>query len=276
MSTHIGARPGEIAPIVLMPGDPLRAQVDRRDLPRGRPLLQRGPRHVRLHRHLARPAGLGAGLGDGPAVDGDLRSTSCSRSTTSQTIVRVGSCGALTEKLAVRDIVHRLRRVHRLLDEPDPLRGPRLRPGRRLRPAARRARRRRGAGPRRRRRARRADLLQRLLLQPAARADRRGWWSYGVLAVEMEASALYTLAAQHGRRALAICTVSDHIVTGEETTRPGARADLRRPWSRSPWPPRPADGLGQAAVAESRQASASQRPARSGRSVGSTSSPVRT
>ena len=41
---------------------------------------------------------------------------------------------------------------------------------------------------------------------------------YGVLAVEMEASALYTLAAQHRRRALAICTVSDHIVTGEETT----------------------------------------------------------
>jgi purine-nucleoside phosphorylase len=41
---------------------------------------------------------------------------------------------------------------------------------------------------------------------------------YGVLAVEMEASALYTLAAKHGRRALAVCTVSDHIVTGEETT----------------------------------------------------------
>ncbi len=41
---------------------------------------------------------------------------------------------------------------------------------------------------------------------------------YGVLAVEMEASALYTLAAQHRARALAICTVSDHIVTGEETT----------------------------------------------------------
>jgi purine-nucleoside phosphorylase len=39
-----------------------------------------------------------------------------------------------------------------------------------------------------------------------------------VLAVEMEASALYTLAASYGRRALAICTVSDHIVTGEATT----------------------------------------------------------
>jgi purine-nucleoside phosphorylase len=41
---------------------------------------------------------------------------------------------------------------------------------------------------------------------------------YGVLAVEMEASALYTLAAKHGRRALAICTVSDHVVTGADTT----------------------------------------------------------
>jgi purine-nucleoside phosphorylase len=41
---------------------------------------------------------------------------------------------------------------------------------------------------------------------------------YGVLAVEMEASALYTLAASFGRRALTACTVSDHILTGEETT----------------------------------------------------------
>src|SRR4029079_2020237 len=41
---------------------------------------------------------------------------------------------------------------------------------------------------------------------------------YGVLAVEMEASALYTLAAKHGREARCICNVSDHVVTGEETT----------------------------------------------------------
>lgn len=41
---------------------------------------------------------------------------------------------------------------------------------------------------------------------------------YGVLAVEMEAAALYTLAAQFDRRALAVCTISDHIITGEETT----------------------------------------------------------
>ena len=41
---------------------------------------------------------------------------------------------------------------------------------------------------------------------------------YGVLAVEMEAAALYTLAAQFGRRALALFTVSDHLLTGERCT----------------------------------------------------------
>ncbi|KOO48828.1 purine-nucleoside phosphorylase [Viridibacillus arvi] len=41
---------------------------------------------------------------------------------------------------------------------------------------------------------------------------------YGVLAIEMESAALYTLAAKYGRQALSILTVSDHIITGEVTT----------------------------------------------------------
>jgi purine-nucleoside phosphorylase len=40
----------------------------------------------------------------------------------------------------------------------------------------------------------------------------------GVLAVEMEAAGLYGVAAEHGGRALTICTVSDHIKTGEATS----------------------------------------------------------
>lgn len=40
----------------------------------------------------------------------------------------------------------------------------------------------------------------------------------GVMGIEMEAAALYLNAAYAGKRALAICTVSDNIVTGEETT----------------------------------------------------------
>lgn len=42
--------------------------------------------------------------------------------------------------------------------------------------------------------------------------------NYNVLAVEMEAAALYTLAAKYNRQALAILTVSDHVITGEQTT----------------------------------------------------------
>ena len=43
----------------------------------------------------------------------------------------------------------------------------------------------------------------------------RGWYNMGVLGVEMEAAALYMNAAAAGQRALAICTVSDHIMRGE-------------------------------------------------------------
>ena len=41
------------------------------------------------------------------------------------------------------------------------------------------------------------------------------WASYGVLALEMETSALYTLAARFGVDALTILTVSDNLVTEE-------------------------------------------------------------
>lgn len=44
------------------------------------------------------------------------------------------------------------------------------------------------------------------------------WISMGVLAVEMEIAALYMNAARSGNRALGICTISDHILTGEVTT----------------------------------------------------------
>ena len=44
------------------------------------------------------------------------------------------------------------------------------------------------------------------------------WMKMGVMAVEMEAAALYMNAARAGKRALAICTISDHILTGELTT----------------------------------------------------------
>lgn len=44
------------------------------------------------------------------------------------------------------------------------------------------------------------------------------WAKYGVLAVEMETTGLYTLAAKYGVNALTILTVSDSLVTGQATT----------------------------------------------------------
>ncbi len=44
------------------------------------------------------------------------------------------------------------------------------------------------------------------------------WGKMGVMAVEMEAAGLYMNAARLGKKALAICTVSDHLISGEATT----------------------------------------------------------
>lgn len=44
------------------------------------------------------------------------------------------------------------------------------------------------------------------------------WAKMGVMAIEMEAAALYMNAARSGKNALALCTISDHILTGEATS----------------------------------------------------------
>ncbi len=43
------------------------------------------------------------------------------------------------------------------------------------------------------------------------------WKKMGVLAAEMEAAGLYMTAARAGKRALALCNISAHLLTGEET-----------------------------------------------------------
>ncbi len=133
-----------------------------------------------------------------------------------QAVVRVGSCGAMTERVAVRDIViasgactdSSMNRIRFEGLDYAPVADFGL-----LRAAHDAAV------------ARRLDEAVHVGLiyssdsfYPARPELAARMVEYGVLAVEMEASALYTLAAKHGRRALAICTVSDHIVTGEETT----------------------------------------------------------
>src|SRR5699024_7364336 len=51
-----------------------------------------------------------------------------------------------------------------------------------------------------------------------SKTDTKQLADYGVLAVEMESAALFTIAEEYKARALAILTISDHLITGEVTS----------------------------------------------------------
>jgi len=215
MSTHIGAQPGQIAPTVLLPGDPLRAKwIAETFLEDATCYTEVRGMYGFTGTWNGKPVSVqGSGMGQ-PSMaiyvnelftEYDVRQ-----------IIRVGSCGALTTEVAVRDVViasgactDSSMNRHRFLGlDYAPVADFGL-----LRDAAAAA-------------AARPDVTSHVGLiyssdsfyNPRAAELSKPLVDHGVLAIEMEASALYTLAASYGRKALAICTVSDHIITGEETT----------------------------------------------------------
>ena len=215
MSTHIGAQPGEIAPTVLLPGDPLRARW----------IAETFLDDARCYSEVRGMYGFtGTWRGQAVSVQGSgmgqpsmaIYVNELFTDYDVQSIVRVGSCGAVTDDVGVRDIIiasgactdSSMNRIafHGLDYAPVADFGL-------LRGAVEAAEAREGGSPFH------VGLIFSSDSFYAARPELLGEMvKYGVLAVEMEASGLYTLAAKHGRKALAICTVSDHIVTGEETT----------------------------------------------------------
>jgi len=215
VSTHIAAAEGQIAPHVLMPGDPLRAQWIAENF------LEDAECYSRVRGMLGytgtyrgrRVSVQGSGMGL-PSLS--IYVNELLREYDVRTIVRVGSCGALTEELALRDLViasgactdSSMNRIRFEGLDYAPVADFGL-----LRAAYDAAM------------ARDLPVATKVGLlfscdsfySPRPELTAR-MADYGVLAVEMEASALYTLCAQHKAKALAICTVSDHIVTGEHTS----------------------------------------------------------
>ncbi len=215
MSTHIAAEPGQIAPIVLFPGDPLRAKWIAETFLDDAALYTETRGMLGFtgtwegHRVSVQGSGMGV-----PSMS--IYANELFQDYGVQTIVRVGSCGALTEKLKVRDVIiangactdSGINRVRFNGLDYAPVADFSL-----LRAAVD---------------ASEAEPLESsvhvgLLFSSdqfySTRPElNQPFVQHGVLGVEMETSGLYTLAAYHGRRALSICTVSDHIVTGEETT----------------------------------------------------------
>ena len=213
MSTHIGAAAGDIAPHVLMPGDPLRAKWIAETFFEGAQRYSdiRGMYGYTGTWNGQRVSVQGSGMGM-PSISIYVNELFTEYDV--QSVVRVGSCGAITPDLGLRDLVIASGActdsgINRLTFEG-------------LDYAA----------------VADFDLLRKahdaaqglpvttkvglILSSDSFYASRPELTTrmaeYGVLAVEMEANALYTLAAKHRRRALAICTVSDHILSGEQTT----------------------------------------------------------
>ncbi|WP_205471125.1 purine-nucleoside phosphorylase [Nocardioides sp. SYSU D00038] len=216
MSTHIGAAPGDVAPLVLMPGDPLRARwIAETFLTDARCYTEvRGMYGYTGTWQGHRVSVQGSGMGQPSCA---IYATELFREYDVQSIIRVGSCGALTERLAVRDIV-----IAQAACTDSSMNSIRFE-GLDYAPIADFGLLRAASDAAHRSAPDRDDVHVGLIFSGdsfyAARPElTRRMVDFGVLAIEMEASALYTIAAGFGRRALAICTVSDHIVTGEETT----------------------------------------------------------
>jgi purine-nucleoside phosphorylase len=214
MSTHIGAKPGEIAPRVLLPGDPLRAKW----------IAETYLEDAKCYSNVRGMLGFtgtyegvtvsvqGSGMGM-PSASSYYHELLADYGATS--LIRVGSCGALTEDLQLRDVLaasasstdSAMNRVRfdGLVDYA-PVASFEL-----LRTAVDVA----------------AALgvpmhVGQVFAADAFYTDRPDLFdklaAYGVLAVEMESAALYTLAARFRARALTLLTVSDHIKTGAHTT----------------------------------------------------------
>ncbi|GGO61196.1 purine-nucleoside phosphorylase [Roseovarius pacificus] len=210
MTIHIGAAPGDIAPTVLMPGDPLRARWAAEtflDAPRCVTEVRGMLGYTGTWRgHPVTVQGSGMGM---PSLS--IYASELIREYGVTTLIRIGSCGAMQPHVALRDVILAMTASSIGTPSSTILREVNFAPC--------------------------ADWG---LLQAAAAAAQDqgvtphvgGIWStdtfyderpdltdqltrHGTLAVEMEAAELYTLAARHKARALAVLTVSDHLQTGQ-------------------------------------------------------------
>lgn len=214
MSTpHISANAGDFAKTVLMPGDPLRAKFiaenfldDAKCVTSVRNMLGY------TGTYKGQPISvMGSGMGV-PSVS--IYATELYKDYGVENIIRIGSCGAVRDDIKIRDIiigmgastdsnVNRMRfnqcdfaaiadfgLLHNVVNTAARLGTP-VKVGNIFS----------------------ADLFY--TPQPEMFATME---KYGILAVEMEAAGLYGVAAEYGKKALTVLTVSDHIKTGEQTT----------------------------------------------------------
>ena len=209
---HIGAQLGDIAETVIMAGDPLRVKFMAETYLEDATLFNqvRGMLGYTGTRNGQRISVMGHGMG-GPSIG--IYTYELYNFYGVQTIIRVGSAGAIQEALHVGDLVvatgactnSNYAAQYELPGTFAPIADFEL--ARKAVETCERMGYRHMVGN---------VLSSDTFYTENSHNDR--WQRMGVLAVEMEIAMLYMNAARAGRKALGICTVSDHILTGEATT----------------------------------------------------------
>ena len=213
MSIHIGAEQGQIAPTILLPGDPMRAKYFAETFLEDVLCFNqiRGMLGYTGDYKGKRVSVMGTGMGI-PSHSIYVHELLAEYGV--KTLIRVGTCGSLQPDLKIGNIVLAMTastdsNVNRLR-----FGGMDYAPAAsfRLLQRAYEAATARGADVR----------VGGILSSDTFYGDDPNWWetwsAYGVLAVEMETAGLYTLAARFKAEALSVVTVTDGIVTGTEAT----------------------------------------------------------
>ena len=207
---HIKATPTEIAKTVLMPGDPLRSAFVAKEFLSGATLFNnvRGVQGYTGTWKGTEVSVMASGMGM-PSIG--IYSYELYHVFGVESILRIGSAGALTDRVAVRDLIFGMGACT------DSSYGKQFGTTGVFAPIADFDLLRRGVELAEKRGCSYhvGNLLSTDVFYNDHPESNRGWQKMGVLAVEMEAAALYMNAARAGKRALAICTVSDSLVTGE-------------------------------------------------------------
>ena len=210
---HINAKEGDFAKTVLMPGDPLRSRFIAETYLEERRLVNdvRGVQgYTGIYKGVPVSV-MASGMGM-PSIG--IYSYELFNFYGVENILRVGSAGAISDRLKVRDIVlGQGACTNSSFGEQFGFRGS-------FAPIADFGLLRTAACIAEERGLRYAvgNLLSSDTFYDDDGTASSKWMKLGVMAIEMEAAALYYNAARSGKKALAICTISDHILTGEETT----------------------------------------------------------
>lgn len=213
MSVHLSAEKGQIAETVLLPGDPLRAQYIAEHFLE-HPVQRNAVRGMlgftgTYKGKQVSVQGTGMGMPSAMIYINELiEFYGC------QKLIRVGSCGSYQEHVHVRDLV-----LAQAACTDSNINNLRFGPANfapiadfELLLRAYEIARERGYT------AHVGNILSSDTFYTDDPKEYERWARFGVLAVEMEAAGLYTLAAKYSIKALGIMTVSDHLISKEETT----------------------------------------------------------